>query len=213
MLTSVVTAARSQRGFSLIELMVVVVLVGVLIALGVPGIANWAGDARLRSVAESFTNGLRLAQATAVARSHVTAFSITNAEPAYNAAPASGGTNWMVLLDPLSSSETMDSSYLIQSSTEARRQNVTVSSNDTLVCFNSLGQQTVNLTTTQPSSLPANTCATPGGSTGVDTAPTTFTLSRANSSRRYKVLVYPGGRVRMCDAAKTLSTSSPDGCP
>ena len=213
MLTSAV-AVRSQRGFSLIELLVVVVLIGVLIALGVPGIANWAGDARLRSVAESFTNGLRLAQATAVARSHVTVFSITNLEPAYNAAPATGGTNWMVLLDPLSSTEAMDSSYLIQSSTEARQHDVTVSvsNSNTMVCFNSLGQQTANLTTTQ-TSLPASTCATPGGSSGVDTAPTTFELTRANSSRKYRVLVYPGGRVRMCDAAKTLSTSNPDGCP
>jgi len=29
----------------------------------------------------------------------------------------------------------------------------------------------------------------------------------------YHVLVYPGGRVRMCDATKTLSTTNPDGCP
>ncbi len=206
-----VTSASPPRGFSLIELLVVIVLIGVLVALGIPGLSNWAGDARLRSVAESFTNGLRLAQATAVARSHVAVFAVTTAEPAYNAVPAANGTNWMVLLDPLSSTETMDSSYLIQRSTEARQHNVTVSGS-AMVCFNSLGQQTVNLTTTQ-TSLPASTCATPGGSSGVDTAPTTFVLSRANSSRQYKVLVYPGGRVRMCDANKTLSTSNPDGCP
>ncbi len=213
MLTLAVRVARPQRGFSLIELMVVVVLVGVLIALGVPGIANWAGDARLRSVAESFTNGLRLAQATAVARSHVTVFAVTSSTPAYNAVPAANGTNWMVLLDPINSLETMDSTFLIQSSTEARQHNVTVNSNsNAMVCFNSLGQQTVNLTTIQ-TSLPASTCATPGGSSGVDTAPTTFELSRTGSSRKYRVLVYPGGRVRMCDAAKTLSTSNPDGCP
>lgn len=205
--------ARPARGFSLIELLVVLTLIGVLLGLGVPAVTSWTGDAHLRSVAESFTNGLRLAQATAVARNHVTVFAVTGATPAYNAVPAANGTNWMVLVDPLSSSETMDSTYLIQSSTEARQHNVSVNSNtSSMVCFNSFGQQTSNLTTTQ-TSLPASSCATPGGSSGVDTAPTTFVLSRPPSSRVYHVLVYPGGRVRMCDATKTLSTTNPDGCP
>jgi type IV fimbrial biogenesis protein FimT len=167
------------------------------------------GDARLRSVAESFTNGLRLAQATAVARNHVTAFAVTSATPAYNAAPAANGTNWMVLVDPLSSGETMGSTNLVQSSTEARQHGVSVDSNGkTAVCFNSFGQQTANLTTTQ-TSLPANSCA----ALGADNSPTYFELYRTGSSRRYRVLVYAGGRVRMCDKAKTLSTTTPDGCP
>jgi len=203
------------RGFSLIELMVVFTLIGVLLSLGVPAITSWTGDARLRSVAESFTNGLRLAQATAIARNHVTVFAVTSATPAYNAVPAANGTNWMVLVDPLSSNETMDSTYLIQSSTEARQHNVSVNPIPTsvvMVCFNSFGQQTSNLTTTQ-TSLPASSCATPGGSSGLDTTPTLFKLSRTGSVRTYAVLVYPGGRVRMCDVTKTLSTANPDGCP
>jgi len=205
----VLSAARPARGFSLIELIVVIALAGVLLSLGIPAITSWTGDARLHSVAESFTNGLRLAQATAVTRSHVTAFAVTSATPAYDAVPAANGSNWMVLVDPLSSSETMDSNWLIQSSTEARQYGVSVNSNNqTVVCFNSFGQQTANLTTTQ-TSLPANSCATPG----VDTSPTYFELSRSGSSRKYRVLVYAGGRVRMCDAAKTLSTTNPDGCP
>jgi len=212
----VLTVARPVRGFTFIELMVVIAVIGVLLALGVPGIASWAGDARLRSVAESFTNGVRLAQATAVARSRVTVFAVTGATPAYNATPAANGSNWMVLVDPLSSTETMDSTYLIQSSTEARQHSVSVDSKtNIMVCFNSFGQQTANLTASLPAA--AATCATPGlasgATTAVDTSPTVFELSRTGSSRKYRVLVYPGGRVRMCDAAKTLSTTNPDGCP
>lgn len=207
------SAARPVRGFSLIELMVVIAVIGVLLVLGVPGITGWVGDSRLRSVAESFTNGLRLAQATAIARNHVAVFAVTGATPAYNATPATNGTNWMVLIDPLSSTnETMDSTYLIQSSTEARRQNVSVNSNgNSLVCFNSFGQQTANLTTSLPAA--AATCAAPNAGSAVADTPTVFELSRTGSSRKYRVLVYPGGRVRMCDAAKTLSTTNPDGCP
>lgn len=210
------TGARLARGFSLIELMVVLTLIGVLLVLGVPAIASWTGDARLRSAAESFTNGLRLAQATAVARSHVTVFAVTGATPAYNAVPAANGTNWMVLVDPISTTEATDPNFLaqsfVQSSTEARQNGVSVNSGgNTMVCFNSLGQQTGNLTSSLPAA--AATCATPGGPSGLDTTPTTFKLSRTGSSRSYVVLVYPGGRVRMCDFAKTLSTANPDGCP
>ena len=33
------------------------------------------------------------------------------------------------------------------------------------------------------------------------------------AQRQLKVQVFLGGRVRMCDVAKTLSNDNPDGCP
>jgi len=40
-----------------------------------------------------------------------------------------------------------------------------------------------------------------------------FQVSRdTGASRYFEVLVYAGGRVRMCDAAKTISSADPDGC-
>jgi type IV fimbrial biogenesis protein FimT len=204
------------RGFSLIELMVTVALIGVLMALGVPAIAGWTADARLRATAEALTNQVRLAQATAVARNRVAMLVLTNATPAYDATPAANATSWMVLVDPLSS-EPFDSSALIASSSEASQHGVKVSG-PAVVCFNSLGQQTNNLTTALPSA--AAVCAAPGtddtptaSSAQAASKITSYELKRTGAQRTFRVLVYAGGRVRMCDALKTLSTTNPDGCP
>lgn len=206
------------RGFSIIELMVTVALIGILMALGVPAIASWMADARLRATAESLTNQVRLAQATAVARNRVAMLVLTNATtPAYNSTPVTNGTSWMVLVDPLSSENYTTPNPFVTSSSEARQHSVTVSG-PAVVCFNSLGQQTVNMTTALPS---GTACATPGTD---DTATasssqtaanpiTSYQLTRTGVQRSFRVLVYAGGRVRMCDALKTLSTSNPDGCP
>lgn len=207
-------AARS-RGFSLIELMVVVALIGILLALGIPGIGNWIGDARLRATAESLTNQVRLAQATAVTQNRVTALVLTSGTPAYNATPVTNGTAWMVVVDPLSS-ESFSAASMVYSSSEARQYGVTVAG-PAVVCFNSLGQQTANLTTALPS---GTACATPGTNDSATASSaqsaglvTSYQLTRTNAQRTFRVLVYAGGRVRMCDALKTLSTTNPDGCP
>jgi len=77
------------------------------------------------------------------------------------------------------------------------------------VCFNSLGQLASQPNLTSTTSLSAN-CTMP-----TNTAPVTFTVSGSNigAVRQYKVLVYPAGQMRMCDALKSLSSTNPDGCP
>jgi type IV fimbrial biogenesis protein FimT len=219
----VLRPAFRVRGFSLIELMVVVALIGILMALGVPAIGSWMADARLRATAESLTNQLRLAQSAAVTRNRVSMLVLTNATtPAYNATPVANGTSWMVLVDPLGSeawaaASSTDAGSMISSSSEARQHGVTVSG-PSVVCFNSLGQQTTNLTTALPTA--GTVCATPGtddtaAASSVQSASkiTSYELTRTGAKRTFRVLVYAGGRVRMCDALKTLSTTNPDGCP
>ena len=207
--------ARRQRGFSLVEMMVVIALLGILFAAAIPAVGAWSADSKLRSAAESFTNGVRLAQATAVGRNRITVMALTSGTPAYTSTPAADSANWMVLVDPLST-ETLDSSYLIQTSTQARQNGVAVTG-PALVCFNSFGQMTTTLTT----ALGTATCKSAGGNDAANATSTqgttgavvSYQLTRTGSKRKYRVLVYGGGRVRMCDALKTLSTTDPDGCP
>lgn len=56
------------RGFSLIELMVGIVIMGILLSLAMPGFQTWLQNAQIRNAAESIQNGLQRARAEAVGR-------------------------------------------------------------------------------------------------------------------------------------------------
>ncbi len=57
-----------NRGFTLIELMLVIAVMGVLLAVGLPQYSIWMQNLRIRGAAESVQGGLQLARATAIAR-------------------------------------------------------------------------------------------------------------------------------------------------
>lgn len=58
--------ATSAAGFSLIELMVVITVLGILVVLAMPSYRQWILSSRIRSASESIQNGLRIARAQAV---------------------------------------------------------------------------------------------------------------------------------------------------
>jgi len=194
---------RGGGGFSIIELVIVVAVIAVVSAAAVPAIGGWTANARVRSVAESLQNDLRLAQAEAMRRNRQTVFALTSTTPDWNTTPAANGKNWYVRAQPLTnSSETASKALsLVTVDTSAAQAGVSITG-PALLCFNSMGQ----------------IIAVDSASTGLSTAcsatsPTTYTISRAGADRSLKVLVYLGGRVFMCDASKTLSSTDPDGCP
>lgn len=193
---------RRHGGFTIIELLVVISVVALLSMTAAPSIGNWMSNASVRTVAENLQNDLRRAQAEAVRGSRSTVFALTTAAPAYNATPAANGTNWYVRNQPLAGSdETATSDSLVTSNREATRRGVTITG-PALTCFGALGQ----LISVDSSST--------GLSTACDTGnPLTYTVARTGANRSLRVLVYVGGRVFMCDAAKTQSSTNPDGCP
>jgi type IV fimbrial biogenesis protein FimT len=199
-------ANRPNAGFSLIELMVTLTLVGFLLVIAIPAFGKWSADARVRAVAESLTNAIRLTQSTAVSRGRTSMFALaTDTPPGVTSTPTANSPNWFAALNPLAGSdETAAALGLILKSTEGTQRNVSVSG-PALVCFNSFGRQT-NL-----GAAATSVNATCSVQTS-DTTPTTYTVSQGSATRKFNVLVYLGGRVRMCDAAKTLSSTNPDGC-
>ncbi len=189
---------RRAGGFSLVELIITVSVLAVVTLLVVPGLGGWIANARMRTVAESLQNGLRLAQGEAVRRNRQTVFALTNATPSITAAPQTDGSNWYVRALPLlgTAEDLSDASFYVQGGTFTN-QSVSIAG-PALVCFNSLGRQVANSAT----GLTSN-CGAP--------ADAVYTVTRSGADRRLKVQVSIAGRVRMCDPDKNLA-NAPDGC-
>ena len=85
-------APSAKRGFTLIELVIAVAVLGILVALGLPAFQDWIHNTQIRTAAESILSGLQAARAEAVKRNGWVQFVLTN--------PATPGlaTGWQVSL-------------------------------------------------------------------------------------------------------------------
>ncbi len=184
-------------GFTLIELMVTITLLAILLALGFPSMTTWIHNSKVRTVADGLQNGLRLAQAEALRRSRQTVFSLTNStNPGTSLTAVADGRNWSLNSVQLLTDE---SPQFIEAGVLTSVGNGVDIDGPASVCFNSLGRLVTN-PTPGPTGASCNAAAT------------TYVVSASGSDRPLRVLVALGGQVRMCDPARSLSTS-PDGCP
>lgn len=189
---------HAARGFTLVELMVTVVLLGSLMALALPAMNGWVRNSRIRTVADTLQNGLRLAQAEAVRRSRQTVFSLTaDTNPSDGLTAVENGANWSVNFIPLLTDET-GSTFIEGGGLTGLAPDVQITGPATL-CFNSLGRVVGN--------------TSPGTGVTCNAQPAEYRIAIPNADRPLRVLVALGGQVRLCDPAKTLSNAHPDGCP
>ena len=73
--------ASRGKGFSLVELIVVVAIMGVLLGLGLPAMSAYSRNIKLRAAAESFLAGLQQARGDAVRLNTRVEMILTNAAP------------------------------------------------------------------------------------------------------------------------------------
>lgn len=69
---------KNQKGFTLIELMVVVVVLAILMSIAAPSYRAFIANTQIRNTAESVRNGLQLARSEAVKRNQSVKFTLSS---------------------------------------------------------------------------------------------------------------------------------------
>ncbi len=172
------------RGFTLIEMMVVIAITGLLLASGAPMVAEMRANSQIRGVAEQVRDGLNTARMEAIRRNTTINF-VPNGTGWSVVAPAVGATAAVTLVTR--------TPYAAESAFAATP-NTTQAT--TPIAFNGSGR----ITTAVPSNVytiqvtqPDGTCVAAGGNV-----------------RCLNVKALKGGEVRMCDPAQ--ASSKPEGC-
>lgn len=169
----------SQRGMTIIEITIGLILVGVLAALAVPSFRDWIQNAQVRTATESISEGLQYARSEAVRLNGPVAWRLTS---------TTGGA-WDIRtlnVDDLTAAATT------QNRTATETSNASIAATASTICFNGTGQQIA----TAEGVCPARTQVT------FDiTNPTGGACAPTGPVRCLRIVVRTGGQVRMCDPA------------
>jgi len=181
-----------QRGFTLIELVVTLTVLGLLMALGMPAMGEWMGSLRIRNAAESAQNGLGKARMEAMRRNQVVTYWIVT-DKTSGCALTSVAASWVVSLDDptghcADAASAAATPRLIEAygasdgagdvAVAAKASLASGGAAATSVGFNGFGQVVNTGTAIARIDLSSNTVA---------------------SARKLSVTISPGGAIRMCD--------------
>lgn len=163
------------RGFSLIELMITIAVLGLLTMLALPSFGRWLTNTQVRNMAESIQNGLRLAQREAASRNGTVTLTLTSdASPSCSSTASASGANWVIC----------SGSRLIQQNVGKSGSAVAaVASDFSSVSFDGLGRTNLGGPAQVVITSTNGACET----------------SSAEGIRCLNVQLAPGGKVRMCD--------------
>lgn len=163
-----------MRGFSLLEVMVVVVVIGIVLALGVPSFQIWTQNLQIRTAAEAIVAGLQITKNEAIRRNVNVAFTMDTV----------GGkqTYWRMNLE-----SDVDGTPLQSRDSDEGSRNVTATlspDSSFRVTFNGLGRVNKNIDGSEP--LAQVDLDNPEIPTAAD-------------RRKLRIIIPTGGAVRMCD--------------
>jgi type IV fimbrial biogenesis protein FimT len=184
----------TRRGFSVVELLVAVVILGLALAVAVPSIVGWTHNLAIRNAAESLKGGIEKTRQVALRRNaDMTFWLVSDASKALSNACVRSleGPSWVIAkLDPAGlcgtgASETVNPRIVETWSAAEGAAKVKIVTQDAAgnasdqIVFNSLGQVTQA-----------------GQITQID-----ISHLDGGDARPLRILIGGGGSVRMCDPA------------
>ncbi len=180
----------AQRGFTLLELMVVLIIGAILLSIAVPSMTHMIRNNSVGAAAEVIQNALRQAEGEAIRRNGEVDFILTDGTPSVstvNSLTAKvDGDNWAIRM----ADSTAANRYVNGISTSQMSSDV-VYQGPAGVRFNGSGRV-------------LDLSSAPVGSKQI------FRVSRTSATVAYCVFVTPGGAVKMCDPSK--ASGDPRAC-
>jgi type IV fimbrial biogenesis protein FimT len=190
--------APPSKGFTLIELAVVMAVVGLMLATAMPSVSDWLRNIRIRNQAESIQNGLQRARTEAVRRNQPVTFwlvSLTNSAVLNNSCSVSAtGSSWVVSLD-----SPVNACGATPSSTTAPRLVAAHNAGD--------GGGTIAISASLPATTTAASSVTFDGfgrvlnvASDIQRIEISYPSTNTNGGDRpLRVEITPAGQIRMCD--------------
>lgn len=193
----------AQSGMSLIELLIGLVVMGILMAIGLPNMAIWLNNSQIRTAGETVLTGLTLARVEAVRRNQIVRFQLVS-DLSSGCVISQSGTSWVVsqddptgLCDQAPSEAAVPRIIQSRSGSEGTPRAVVTAATAGTVYFNGLGRITspggaLNMTQLNISNPVGGACENPDGSGG--------------PMRCLRITISVGGEARMCDPAVSDAT-------
>jgi type IV fimbrial biogenesis protein FimT len=210
----------SQRGFTIIEVMISLVVLGVLIALGAPGFVEWLQNQQIRAAAEATLNGLQVARGEAVRRNSPVRFQLvsdltSSCVLSSDSLTTPVSVSWVVsLADPTGKCDTKADPadpanvQIVQSRTSAEG-SPNAQARSVFVPSPPVAPDPVAASTVTFAAL-GNVIANADGSKSINKIDMT-NINVTGATRPLRIIISSGGSVRMCDPS--LAPPEPRGCP
>ena len=200
-------AISRSAGFTIIELMIGLTVLGIVLMIGLPSLATWVQNTQIRTAAESMQSGLQLARAEALRRNTTVRFQLVSTLTSACALSVTG-TSWVVSrADPTGACEQAPTEattpWIVQKKdgAEGAPNAVITATGGSSVIFNGIGRV---VTSGVPAPISrVDVTNTRGGACK--------TAGADEPMRCLRVTVSTGGSVRMCDPAVT-DVTDPRSC-